>query len=90
MNKEDYEKLLEFRKKAKLFRGEQLLKMGRWPQKEHFELCPKMWFWAYNPENSVYPNMMICSGTPFWTEGQAKTNLSISIESLSKRIEEFE
>lgn len=82
----DIKDVLEGHQRAQIFQGQQLADMGPWPAKEHFELCPQMWFWAYNAQNPVYPNMMICSPTPFWTKGKASINLSISLERLHKRI----
>lgn len=89
MEKKDYEKLLEGHQRAQILQGQQLMDMGRWPMKEHFELCPQMWFWAYNAQNPVYPNMMICSSTPFWTKGQATMDLSGSVKRLTERIKEY-
>jgi hypothetical protein len=87
MELEDYQELLRYHRRAQFFQGADLASLNEWTGKPDFSLCLDLWFWAYSADNSIYPDLMIVSSTPFWSKGQAEIDLSVRIDKLERKID---
>lgn len=75
---------------ARIVQGKDLDSGKPYPQKPKFNLCPELWFWAYEAGNLAYPEILTVSPTPFWSKGQATIDLRCQIDLASRILRELE